>query len=338
MVAHPAGLDGPMLWAAVRFAFAADASDCATFVQCLVAADLHEVWWDYGRRYQTHVETAMAGKRASSAFSGVLNEAEAHWRLESATGRGLRLGPKKAEEWQDYALVGAFLGVDRVVTETAARSDELDVLHTIVDIVADPSFELVLRKRGPELRHESGAAARRWLRRQEAVANLDDVARIRPRAPPVRIGLSAGWTLRDIDAPDTQPLLGWTAELSVQNAGLTLWRADVDLLSLRWGVLARQRLLDRVAAGVALHSADDGSAPERWSASISWTPRPDLVVSTTRSAPLDDSSWRAEVTVRMELGTFLPGRLHPSLAGLPAVPPSGANRLTTWSRSPTSSP
>ncbi len=324
-----------MLWAAIRFAFAADASHCTTIVTCPVAAGLHEVWWDYGRRYQEGVERAMAGKRASPAFSSVLNEAEAHWRLLAGSGRGLSLSPKKAALWQEYALVGAFLGVDRVVTETADRSEELDALHTVVDAVLDPSFEVVLRERGPQIRHESGGAARRWLGRQETAASLDAATPTRPRSPPVVIGVSAGWTLRDLDAPESQPLLSWTVELSVKNAGLTLWRADVDLLSLRWDVLARQRVVDGVAAGVALHSSDLDADPSGWSASISWTPRPRLVVSVTRSEALEDPSWRAEVTVRMELGTFLPGRLHPSLAGLPSVPLSGPNQLTTWSRSPT---
>ncbi|MSQ01235.1 MAG: hypothetical protein EXR71_04975 [Myxococcales bacterium] len=327
-----------MVWAAFRFAFAADASDCAAIVNCPVVDGLHEVWWDYGRRYQESVEHAMAGKRASAAFSGVLNEAEAHWRLQAATGEGLSLGPNKAARWLDYALVGAFLGVDSIITETSARSDEVAALHTVVDTVLDPSFEVVFRKRGPQLRHESGGAARRWLRRREAKGNLDDVAPPPKPTPPVVVSVSGGWTLRDVDAPDTQPLLGWTAALSVHNAGLTLWRADVDLLSLRWDVLARQRIVDRVAAGVSLHSEDRGAQPSRWSASISWTPRRRLVVTAMHSAPIDDTSWRAEVTVRLELGTFLPGRLDPSLGGLPAAPPSGPNQLTTWSRTPTSTP
>ena len=89
-----------------------------------------------------------------------------------------------------------------------------------------------------------------------------------------------------------------------------------------------------MSLGVGAHSADTGPEPERWSAGVYWNPRPNWVVSAQRSAPFDERSWRFDVALRVELGTFLPGRLDPSLAGLPSVVDTRPNVLVLPGASP----
>ncbi len=310
----------------------AGAADCAAWADCPVAADLHPVWWDYGRRYQVQVESAMTGRKASPAFSPMVAQADVHWRLQAATGRGLDLPGGTAGRWADYALAGSLLAVDRVVVETAERSEDVAALRTAADVLFDPSAELVFKKNGDvTLRHESGGPAGRWVRRREAQAELEEAdLRAHARARPVRVSLSAGWTLRDPDADPERPLLSWTAQLSVRNAGLTMWRVELDPIALSWDASARQRLVGDLSAGVGLHGGVDLVEPARWNAGLTWRPEAQVSIDARTSSPVDGTSWRVDLACRVELGAFLPGRLQPSLAGLPAVRRSAPNALATW--------
>lgn len=319
----------------VAHTLAAGAAGCTGWIECPVAAGLHPVAWDPVARWHVQLQEVMAGRRASPAFSPALTTADVHWRLASATGVGLRLPPDTRQSWQDYAVAGSLLAADGVLGEIASRSEEVDALRTAFDLILDPSAELVVGRDGRvQLSHPTGGVASRWLRRREAAVATDDLDAGR-RTPPVRIGLSAGWTLREPDAPADQPLLSWAAQLTVRNAGLTLWRLDVDLLELRWDATARQRVWEDLSVGATLRSEAASALPNRWTAGLYWSPRPQVVVSTTWSQPLDAEGWRVDAALRVELGAFLPGRLHPSLAGLPAVRDRTPNVLTAWTRAVT---
>ena len=324
---------GPLLAAAV-----AHASPCIEWETCPVAAALHPVSWSYAQAYQSGLEEVMSGKHASPLFSPTLNEAEAHWRLLAATGRGLRLPSDTPSKWRDLALAGAFLSFNRVVDVTTARSDEAAALRTAADTMISPSAELVVPTNGraAHLEHHTGGETRTQFERaeEEEALDPDEIPSFKQPHPPVRVGAAVGWKLRELDAPTTAPILTWDADLSVHNAGITLWRADLDLLHLHWDAAARERIFDGVSLGVGAHSADTGPEPERWSAGVYWNPRPNWVVSAQRSAPFDERSWRFDVALRVELGTFLPGRLDPSLAGVPSVVDTGPNLLVLPGASP----
>lgn len=319
------------MWS-VLLAHALAAPAAANWADAPVARGLHPVSWDPFASYHAALEEVMGSPRASPSFSAVVSTADVHWRLVEATGVGLRLGPDAPGQWQDYALAGSLLAIDRVVGEVAGRSEEVDAVRTALDLFVDPSAELVIRRDGRvTLDHQAGGAARRWVRRRETGEGLG-VARGPSRTPPIRIGLSAGWTLRDPDAPPDDPLVGWAVQLDVRNAGLTLWHVDVDLLELRWVATARQRLWEDLSLGAGLRSDAGDPAPSRWTAGFYWTPRPQVVLSTTWSQPLAHDGWRVDAGVRVELGSFLPGRLRPALAPFPTVPDRAPNPVAAWRR------
>lgn len=312
---------------------ASGAAPCAVWATCPVAADLHPVEWNYFERYDAALTRVMGSQRSSPLFSANLNEAEAHWRLLAATGRGLDITSSKAEQWRDLALAGSFLAFDQVIGETVARSDEAQAVRGAFDTVLAPSAELIIKRNGDvRLAHQTGWGVKRRFQREEEEQGLDPEATTAPsrpggpRLPPVKISGAVGWKLRDVDAPPEAPLLTWNAELAVHNAGLSLFRVDVDLLRLRWDTMARERLFDGLSLGAGLHSDDAGPTPARWSAGVFWAPMRDHVVSLQRSAPLAGSSWRIDLTFRVELGTFLQGR--------PPLVDTSPNTLTTPLRGP----
>ena len=325
-----------MWFAALTMMTQAAAAPCADWSSCPVATDLHPVSWSYPARYDAALQRVMGSRRSSPLFSSALNEAEAHWRLVAATGRGLELSSTRATAWRDLAFAGSFLAFDQVIDETVARSDEVQVLRNVIDSVVAPSAEAVITPNGKvRVAHPTGGAVKRKFQRAEEELGLDGTLpaqlpdRALRRSPPVKISGGVGWKLRDLEAPADAPLLTWNADLAVHNAGLTLWRVDVDLLRFHWDALARQRVASGFSVGTGLHSAEGGPEPARWSAGLFWTPKANHVVSLQRSSPVSADSWRVDLTLRVELGTFLPGRLDPSLAGYPATVDRSPNTLTT---------
>lgn len=304
-----------MWFGALLLPMTAHAATCAEWSTCPVAADLHPVEWNYFERYDAALVRVMGSRRASPLFSASLNEAEAHWRLLAATGRGLDLPANTATRWRDLALAGSFLAFDQVIGETVARSDDAQAVRSAFDTVLAPSAELIFRRNGDvRLAHQTGWGVKRRFQREEEEQGLDAEA-TSPlaqsgghKSPPVKVSGAVGWKLRDVDASPETPLLTWNAELAVHNAGLSLFRVDVDLLRLHWDTMARERLFDGLSLGAGLHSDDEGPTPARWSTGVFWAPVRDHVVSLQRSAPLDGESWRVDLSFRVELGTFLQGR------------------------------
>ncbi len=304
-----------MWFGALLLPMTARAAPCAEWSTCPVAADLHPVEWNYFERYDAALVRVMGSQRASPLFSSSLNEAEAHWRLLAATGRGLDLPANTATRWRDLAFAGSFLAFDQVIGETVSRSEEAQAVRSAFDLVFAPSAELIFKRNGTvRLAHQTGWGVKRRFQREEEEQGLDPEATTPPagpggpRRPPVKVSAAVGWKLRDVDAPADAPLLTWNAELAVHNAGLSLFRVDVDLLRLHWDTMARERLFDGLSVGAGLHSEDVGPTPARWSAGVFWAPVRDHVVSLQRSAPVDGESWRVDLTLRVELGTFLQGR------------------------------
>ncbi len=301
---------------------------------CLVAADLHPVGWSYVHHYERSLDAVMAGPRASPLFTSVVNEADVHWRLYAATGRGLDLSRGKTQLWTDLALAGSFLAFDRMLTDMTEQSEEASAVRTTLDAFFSPAADITFRPGGKvRVEHPTGGALRRRFDRQADEAGLEDPAmgRARERADrqtAVRIRLAAGWSLRDLDADPTEPLLSWAAELSVRNAGISLWRADLDLVTLQWSTIARQELVPRLSVGAGVHSETRKPAPERWSAGLYWTPLPRAVVSLQRFAPFSGASWRVDLSVQVMLGGHLQGEAAPH--------PLQPNCLTSTTASPTS--
>jgi hypothetical protein len=344
-------------------AFASAATDCRPpedWARCPVARVLHPVAWDYGAQYQRALAAVLAGPHANPVFTEALAEADVHWRLFEATGRGLDLPADRAQAWTDLSLAGSVLAVDVLVGQLVAQSEEAEAVRKVLDLWADPNADFTF---GPDGRvrveHRTGGAAARRMRRaaqdegfeEEAFDNAtgpavgdaggdpdadlpaartgrgrrDPAAAERPRrGRPVKVHLGVGWTLRPIDAPPSPTPLGWGAEISVQNAGLTLWRADVDLLHLTWNAAARERLIGPLSLGAGVHSADRDPAPSRWSCGLYWKPVERAVVSFQRLAAFDDPTWRLQLALELRLGAPIvggsdrlplrPNRLVPAIA------------------------
>ena len=314
---------------------------------CPVARSLHPVAWDYASAYRASLEEAMAGERASPLFLATVNEADVHWRLISATGQGLDLPQGSVERWTDLALAGSVLALDGVLGSIVDRSDDAAAVRTALDGMVSPSADVLFHPGGRvSVSHQNGGPlARRYQRAAEeegffsgdgeveggehaaaAAAEARPGGRRGPANLPVRVHLAVGWTIRDLDAPPNAPPLSWGAELAVRNAGLTLWRADVDLLTFRWNALARQHLAARLSLGVGVHSEERGPAPDRWSAGLFWNPRPRAVVSLQRITPFSDEGGRVQLGVQVLLGGLLVGDR--------AKPPLRPNRLTSTTVSP----
>jgi hypothetical protein len=340
-------------------ALASASTPCATpeaWAACPVARSLHPVSWDYASHYRRSLETVMAGNRASPLFLTTVNEADVHWRLLAGSGRGLDLPRGRDQVWTDLALAGSFLVLDRMLSDVAERSEEVAAVRTAFDTMLSPSANFTFRPNGSvSVAHRTGGSvARRFDRSAEAQGfdegatddHLDaEDAPASPRAAraaagpgaganasgrPVKLQLDVGWTLRDLDAPASTPPLSWGAGISLRNAGLTLWRADVDLVTLRWNALARQLLFGKVSAGVSVNGAEGGAAPDRWTAGLYWNPRPRSVVTLQRSESLSSQGWRVDVDIRVLLGGQLVGTAAPA-----ALRP---NRLTSTTTSPADRP
>jgi hypothetical protein len=317
-------------------ALAASTADCIDWVDCPVAAHLHPVGQDFGFEYQTALETTMSGENSSPLFTGALNEAEAHWRLLAATGAGRDFGDQKATEWRDLALVGSFLAFNRVVDDTFARAPALDAVRRMLDTAISPSVDLAFRRDGRvRAKHVTGwELGQRFEQREEdAGFDPDQFEEHGKRRPPLRLHLGMGWKLRDPEAPETDPLLTWNAHVSLRSGFGLLLRGDWAFFEEHWEVLARQTLFDGVSAEGNLRSEDEGPLPNRWAAGLLYNPEPRWMIRLQRGQLIEDDAWDIMGSVRVELGSRLPGRLHPSLAGLPVVPDRSPNQLRpawTW--------
>jgi hypothetical protein len=344
------------MWLAVTMAGIAHAG-CESWTDCRVAAELHPVSIDYGLQYQQALEQTMAGRQASPLFNGVVNEAEVHWRLLDASGRGLGFGEGKPTEWRDLALVGSFLAFNRVMDQTFARAPALDAIRLVLDAAVSPSVDLVFREDGRlRAKHATGwEVGQRFQAAQDEAgfersdAENDDEAvgsartaassfrgtgsRRERQRPPMKLHFGLGWRVRDEEQPETDPLLTWNAHLSMNLRAGTLVRADWSLLHDHWESLARQRLFDGVSAEATLRSEDESPVPRRWATGLLWNPADRWTVRLRRSQGIvddtwvDNGNWEVMLTVRAELGGRLPGRLEPSLAGLPAVDDRSPNEL-----------
>lgn len=314
----------------LALAAVASAQDCPEFESCPVAAELREVSWNYGERYQLAVARVMVGERSHPLFNRAVNQADVHWRLLAATGEGLYADEATANEWRDVALAGSFLAFDQVVSETFGRAPELDALRVAVDTVISPSVDVTLRKDGRvTVRHPTGWELGQRVERQEQELGLEPRNGRHRRS---RLHLGVGWKLRDLDAPNSAPVLAWTAHLAAQNFGLSLFRADVDVLTLRWDVIARQRLLGDFAAVAGVHAQEQGFDPGRWSVGAAWSPVPRGTVRLERSQAFDKDGWRVDLVARLEVGGTLAGDYRAPVAGLPSVVDTSPNRLAPpWS-------
>lgn len=300
------------------------AQDCPDFASCPAAVDLHAVEWNYGERYQDELARIMSGDRAHPLFNRAINQADVHWRLLAATGEGLDLTGDEVTEWRDVALAGSFLAFDSVVNETFARAPELDALRLAIDTVISPSIDVIVKKDGQlSVRHPTGWELGQRIERQEQEAGFEP--RNGRRKSKFHLGL--GWKLRDLEDDADAPVLSWAAHAAVQNLGITLIRADMDVLTLQWDALARQRLVDDVSAVAQLHSGEGVPDPERWSLGLMWSPRPRWVFRFDRTEPFEREGWRYDLTARLELGGRLPGLARSPVAGLPEVANTRPNRL-----------
>jgi len=300
------------------------AQDCPDFASCPAVVDLHAVRWNYGERYQDELARIMSGDRAHPLFNRAINQADVHWRLLAATGEGLELTGADAAEWRDVALAGSFLAFDSVVNETFARAPELDALRLAIDTIISPSIDVVVKKDGRvSVRHPTGWDLGQRIERQEQEAGFEP--RNGRRKSKFHLGL--GWKLRDLEAEPGTPVLSWAAHAAVQNLGISLVRADMDVLTLQWDALARQRLFAGVSVVAQLNSGVGVPDPDRWSMGLLWSPRPRWVFRLERTQPLERDGWRYDLTARLELGGRLPGLASAPVAGLPVVQNTRPNRL-----------
>jgi len=306
-----------------------------------VARTLHPVAFHYGARFQALLADTMGGTRASPVFGPVVAQADVHWRLLSATGRGLPLDALSPEQWRDTALAGSFLAGERLFDETIARAPVLYGAYLVGDTLLSPSLEV--RRRGPKqvaVEHRDGGSARRAV--ELAEAELLDMRRDRKPSPSVAVGLD--WDLREEDAPKNAPLLRYTGWLSLTEVGLSGLRVEFAPTSLTWVVSGKEQLRPRLYLIGSARSDEKAPDPARLSGGLMWLLpwRGNWNLRVERIVPLleDDARWM--VTLRCENRSDVPAPLAPVLGGrgleegspvapiLPSAPPRGPNGLTDW--------
>lgn len=288
-----------------------------------VVVALHPVHWDHFARFHALTEDRAASRPPNGTLNALLVEADIHWRLLQATGAGLPLDEEQEDRWLAGAEAASLLGANALIEETFARAPGLDVLRMVVDTAVSPSIEIQGQSEGKvRVRHPTGGRAVR--EKQQADTELrPDLAR-QPR-----VGFGLGWQLRPDDAPEEDPLIQWGAWLDVNNVGLTNLRGEYDFVQDTWSLNARRRIVGDLYANASVRSIATGYEPGRWSTGLSillpndrrWSLRLD------RSEDFDpvDVTWK--LTLRAELGAWLPGRLDPPLARWPAVPAHEPNVL-----------
>lgn len=309
--------------AEVPAAFRLPALGPASWPERPVAVALHPVHWDYFDRLHTLTEERAASKPPNGTLNALLVEADIHWRLLQATGAGLPLDTEQEDRWLAGAEAASLLGVNALVEETFARAPGLDVIRTMADTVVSPSIEIQGRADGKvHVRHPTGGRAVREKQQADEELRPDLV-----RQP--RVGFGLGWKLRPDDAPEDDPLIQWGAWLDLANVGLTNLRGEYDFVQDSWTVTARRRIAGDLYANASLRSVEKGYEPGRWSAGLSillpvdrrWTLRLDR----TDTIGGGDVTWK--LTLRAELGAWLPGRLDPPLARWPSIPPHDPNEI-----------
>lgn len=302
----------------IEVAAAADAAECTSWAECPVVTEFHPVAWDYGVRYQTLLAAAMSGPGAKQAFGTTIGQANLRWRLYDADGIGLPRDADTATEWRDTSTAGALLAMNAVLDETLARAPALQTMRTVVDAVISPSFNATPATDETPARFEHRVGSRL----QQQIAMRAQEQGFLERKPKPDFGLGVGWQLKDAEAPESAPLLTYGGWLQLTRIGLTSVRAEWSFATGHWLVLAGEQVWPDVTLTASLRSQDRSLEPARWAAGVlwnlpgnnGWTARLD------RSTIFSDDEVIWTLSLRSELGTPIPGRLHPPLAPWPSVP------------------
>lgn len=304
-----------------------------------VGATLHPVGFHYGRRFQQVVGDTMGGPKASAAFGPVVAQADVHWRLLEATGRGLPLDALEATEWRDVAVAGSLLAGERLFDEALERAPVLYGVYLVADTVLSPSFDVRRRNRDEvEVTHRSGGPARRAVERADEELGPARLAR-KPPTPTVGVGLD--WELRDLDAPSDAALVRYTAWMNLTEIGLSSVRFELAPENLAWVVSGREQLRPRLFLIGSARSAAKTPDPTRLAGGIMWLLpwRGSWNLRLERIVSLDVLDERWMVTLRCENRTDVPAPLSPPLGDrgldgpfLPWAPERSPNKVTSWER------
>ncbi|MDP2314407.1 MAG: hypothetical protein Q8P41_16010 [Pseudomonadota bacterium] len=339
--APPGPLLGPLpaelAWAAPIPAdlYVPDPAPSPTWTALPVSDGVHPVGFHYGRRYQEVLAGTMGGPRASAAFGPTVAQADVHWRLLDATGRGLPEGALSATAWRDAAVAGSLLAGEQLFDETVERAPVLYGVYLAADTVLSPSFDVRPREERVEVRHRSGGPARRAVERAE-----EELGGPRPgRKPSPGFGVGLDWNLRDLDAPDDAALVKYTAWMNLTELGLSSLRLELVPTSLAWVVSGREQLRPRVFLIGSARSAELTPDPARVSGGVMWLLpwRGSWNLRVERIVSLQEVDERWMITLRCENRTGVPAPLSPALGdrgrggpGLPWVPEMRPNTVTSW--------
>lgn len=300
-----------------------------------VAWGLHPTHYQYGRRYQEILASTMGGPGASSVFGPVVARADAHYALIDATDEGVWLLQEDREQWQEAAIAGSLLALERLARETVERAPVLYGIYYLGDTVLSPSIDVQKQGEGLRVGHRIGGPANRNLERAEA--ELNEPASRRPPAP--SIGTGVVWALREEDAPETAPLLRWTAWLQLNQVGLTSARLEYAPIAEAWTATGRRELWKRVSVIGSARSDDHDYRVARVSGGVMWVPpmRGSCNVRFERIVTFIEPDQRWMVSLRCENRSDIPAPLDPPLGDrgrdgpvLPWVPERGANVVEGW--------
>ncbi|MDP2309770.1 MAG: hypothetical protein Q8P18_27365 [Pseudomonadota bacterium] len=302
-----------------------------------VSRVLHPVGFHYGSRFQAIMADTMGGPRASGAFGPVVAQADVHWRLLDATGRGLPLDALSPEEWRDTAVAGSLLTGERLLDEALGRAPVLYGVYLVADTVLSPSFDVRRRNRDQvEVTHRSGGPARRAAERADEELGPAPVGR---KPPPPALGVGLDWELRDVDAPPDAALIRYTAWMNLTEIGLSSVRLELAPESLAWVLSGREQLRPRLYLIGSARSAEDAPDPARLSGGLMWLLpwRGSWNLRLERIVSLDVIDERWMITLRCENHTGVPAPLAPPLGDrgrggpvLPWAPERSPGELTRW--------
>jgi hypothetical protein len=185
------------------------------------------------------------------------------------------------------------------------------------------------------LGHRLGGPATRSIERAEA--ELNEPAYRRPPAPSVGTGLQ--WALREEDAPESAPLLRYTAWIQVNQLGLTSARLEYAPIAEAWSATGRREIVRRVSLIGSARSEEHGYRLARLSGGLMWVPpiRGSCNVRFERIVTFVEPDERWMLSLRCENKSDIPAPLAPPLGDrglpgpvLPWVPEHGPNVVRAW--------
>lgn len=241
---------------------------CVAWYAEPVAVELHPVHPSAWARYHEIYLEKATGRSATPVFREPMAQAEVYYRLWDLTGEAPWLEDGTAERWRDAAVSSASIAAEALLWETIGRSAEIDGAVRFMRTFVSPNLELRQRGDGWQARvNDPEVRLRPRLERAEFVQGLE--------GPPQRdptLSLGSGLEIPDLDQlTEPKRKVDFAAWVRLQQLGLDQLTVRGLARSRSWEIAARERLLPRTSASIAVASREADPLPRDLGAGLTWT-------------------------------------------------------------------